>query len=100
MNPFELLKNVNVDELKKKSQEALSSLKDIVVTGEAGGGFVKITMTGEFSILSIDYETNDIIEQDISMFRDLVISAHNDAVIKIKAEIQKKFAGSFIPGLF
>ena len=100
MNPFDLLKNFNMEDLKKKSQETLSTLKDISATGEAGGGFVKITINGEFSILSIEYEEADILKEDLSAFRDLIISAHNDAVVKIKAEIQKKFSTLFVPGLF
>ena len=99
MNPFEMIKNLNIEELKKKSQEASADLKEIRVTGNSGGGFVEVTINGEFNILSINYEENDIIKEDISTFRDLVISAHNDAVFKMKAEIQKKFANTFVPGL-
>ena len=99
MNPFDLLKNLNIEELKKKSQETLEQLKELSVTGESGGGFIKVTINGEFHILSIDYEENDIIKEDLNTFKDLIISAHNDAVIKMKAEIQKKFSDSFIPGL-
>lgn len=100
MNPFEIIKNLNIEELKKKSEEVSGNLKDITVTGDSGGGFVKITINGEFSILAIDYEENDILKEDIATFRDLIISAHNDAVFKMKAEIQKKFATTLLPGLF
>ena len=99
MNPFDLLKNLNIEELKKKSQETLEQLKELSVAGESGGGFIKVTINGEFHILSIDYEENEIIKEDLKTFRDLVISAHNDAVIKMKAMIQQKFSNSFIPGL-
>jgi len=100
MNPFEILKNLNIEELKKKSQETLELLKEITVTGNSGGGFVKVTINGEFKILSIDYEDNEIIKEDLVTFKDLIISAHNDAVMKMKEEIQKKFSSSLIPGLF
>jgi len=100
MNPFDLLKNLNIEELKKKGMEALGSLKEISTTGEAGGGFVKVTINGEFIILSIDYENNVFLKEDIGVFKDLIISAHNDAVVKMKDEIQKKFAGSIVPGAF
>ena len=99
MNPFELLKNLNIEELKKKSQETLSQLKEITITGESGGGFIKVTINGEFSILAIEYEESDIIKEDLNTFRDLIISAHNDAVSKMREEIQKKFSSSIIPGL-
>lgn len=100
MNPFDLLKNMNLEDLKKKSQEAISILKDLNIIGESGGGFVKITINGEFRILSIDYEENEIIKDDLSTFKDLIIAAHNDAVVKMKEEIQKRFSSTMIPGLF
>jgi DNA-binding YbaB/EbfC family protein len=99
MNPFDLLKNLNLEDIKKKSEEMTNTMKDMVVTGESGGGFVKVTINGEFLILAIDYENNDMLKDDLSTFRNLIIAAQNDAVIKMKHEIQKKFAGNFIPGL-
>lgn len=100
MNPFDLLKNLNIDDIKKKSQEIMSQLKDISITGVSGGGFVSVTINGEFNILSIDYEDNTLIKEDMSTFRDLIISAHSDAVNKMKEELKKKFSLNLIPGLF
>jgi nucleoid-associated protein EbfC len=100
MNPFDLLKNLNVDDLKNKSQQMMEQLREMTVTGEAGGGFVKIVLNGEFNVLSIEYEENDIIKQDVKTFSDLIISAHNDAVSKMRADIQKRFSNLLIPGLF
>ena len=100
MNPLDLLKNLNIEELKKKSDEMVSRLKEITVTGEAGSGFVKVTINGEFTIISIEYEDNDFIRNDIPTFRDLIILAQNDAVAKMRQEIQRKFSTNLIPGLF
>lgn len=100
MNPFDILKNLNIEELKKKSQDTLNELKSVTVTGSSGGDFVKVTINGEFNILSIDFENNNIIKEDLGTFRDLIIYAHNDAVTKMKAEIQSRFSNSIIPGLF
>ncbi len=99
MNPFDLLKNFNIDDLKKKSQETMNKLSQMTETGEAGGGFIKITINGEFKIISINYEENDIIKNDLSTFKDLIIIAHNDAVIKMKDKIQREFSSSLLPGL-
>ena len=100
MNPLDLLKNLNIEELKKKSQETIGQLKELNITGEAGGGFVKVTIDGEFNILSIEYEKNDIITGDLRTFSDLIVAAQNDAVTKMKEEIRKKFNIPMIPGLF
>lgn len=101
MNPFELLKNFNMDSLKQQAEEMKTYMENLRAVGEAGGGFVKVTVDGNFNILSIDYEDNEFIKQDLSMFRDLIIAAQNDAVSKIrqliKDEVGEKFplAGSF-----
>jgi nucleoid-associated protein EbfC len=100
MNPFDLLKNFNIEDLKKKSEEISNSMKELVVTGESGGGFVKVTINGDFLIMNIEYENSDFIKDDLTTFRDLIIAAQNDAVLKMKQEIQKKFSGNLIPGLF
>jgi len=100
LNPFDLLKNLNIDELKKKGEETLAKLKELEVTGEAGGGFVKVKINGEFEILSIEYEDNEIIKEDLGTFKDLIMSAHNAAVVKMRSEIQTKVSGNLIPGLF
>jgi nucleoid-associated protein EbfC len=100
MNPFDLLKNFNVEELKKKSEDISNTIKDLTITGESGGGFVKVTINGEFSIISIEYENIDFIKEDIATFRDLIISAQNNAVIKMKEEIKNRFSSFLIPGMF
>ncbi|MCU0290075.1 MAG: YbaB/EbfC family nucleoid-associated protein [Acidobacteria bacterium] len=100
MNPFDILKNLNMDELKKKSEEAMEKLKSIEVTGEAGGGFVKVKINGEFKMLSIEYEENDFIKNDLVMFKDLIIAAYNNAAEKVRLEIQQNISSSIAPGMF
>ncbi len=100
MNPLEFLKNFNMDDLKRKSEEMMTLMKGMSVTGEAGGGFVKVTINGEFSITNIEYTNSEFINSDLNMFRDLIILAQNNAVEKMKDELKGKFAGSMVPGLF
>lgn len=82
-----------MDEMKKKSDELKQQMENITVTGEAGGGFVRVTMSGSFDILSIDYDNSDIIKDDICMFRDLIVAAHNDAVAKLRNKISSELFG-------
>ncbi len=101
INIFDILKNLNMESLKKKGEDILQSLKDLECTGEAGAGFVKVTIDGNFNILSIDFDVNnELIKEDLVMLRDLIIAANNDAVSKMREEIQKKFSNMFIPGMF
>lgn len=99
MNPFEMLKSLNFDDIKRQTQELSSKLENITETGESGGGFVKVTLNGNFKIISIEYEDNEFIKEDLSTFKDLIIGAYNSASEKIKDKIKSELSSAVIPGL-
>ncbi|HEX5788149.1 MAG TPA: YbaB/EbfC family nucleoid-associated protein [Woeseiaceae bacterium] len=73
----------------KKAQEELAHL---VVTGESGGGMVKITMNGRHEVQSIEID-DTLVGDDKEMLEDLVVAAFNDTQRKLEARIQEKFSG-------
>ena len=77
-----------VQENLKKAQEELA---DLEVTGEAGGGLVKIQMNGRHEVrrVSIDPEVAD----DREMIEDLVAAAINDAVKRIQETTKERMSG-------
>ncbi len=77
-----------VQENLKKAQEELSGLE---VTGEAGGGLVKVRMNGKHEVqrVSIDPEVAD----DREMIEDLVAAAVNDAVKRVQEITRERMAG-------
>jgi hypothetical protein len=77
-----------VQENLKKAQEELAELE---VTGEAGGGLVKIVMNGRHEVrrVSIDPEVAD----DREMVEDLVAAAMNDGVKRIQETTKERMAG-------
>lgn len=77
-----------VQEDLKKAQEELA---DLEVTGEAGGGLVKIEMNGRHEVrrVHIDPEVAD----DREMIEDLVAAAINDAVKRIQETTQERMSG-------
>lgn len=77
-----------VQESLKKAQEELAGLE---VTGESGGGLVKVQMNGKHEVrrVSIDPEVAD----DREMIEDLVAAAINDAVKRIQDTTQERMAG-------
>lgn len=94
MSPFDLLKTFNINSLKEKADEMKSKIETYEVTGEAGGGFVKVKINGKFNILDIAYENNKYITEDLETFKDLIICAQNDACEKMKNKIQNDFGSS------
>ena len=75
----------------QKAQEELAAIE---VTGESGGGMVKLTMTCRYDVkkVSIDPELLGDTE-DKEILEDLVAAAMNDAVRKVEKTSEEKMAG-------
>ena len=52
------------------------------VEGQAGGGVVRITMTGGFEFTSVVIDPTAVDPGDVEMLQDLVLAAVRDAVAK------------------
>lgn len=83
-----------------RMQEAQQQLSQLVVSGESGGGMVKIEMNGRHDITSVKINKT-LMEEDVEMLEDLVAAAVNDAVRKVekasKEKISQLTAGLNIP---
>jgi DNA-binding YbaB/EbfC family protein len=79
----------------EKIQKELACLQEELakrhVTGEAGGGMVKITMNGKRDVVAVNIESLAITE-DKSMLEDLVAAAVNDATRRVEQLSSKKMA--------
>ena len=73
----------------KKAQEEMALL---TVTGESGAGVVRITMTCQHQVRSLEID-DAMIGDDKEMLEDLIVAAFNDAVRKVETTVQEKFSG-------
>jgi DNA-binding YbaB/EbfC family protein len=73
-------------------QQAQQEIASLEVTGESGGGLVKVTMTGrhEASRVKID---DSLVGDDKDMLEDLIAAAINDAAHKVEAATQERMSG-------
>ena len=71
----------------QKAQEELASLE---VTGEAGGGLVKVTMTGKHAVRRVEIDSSLL--DDKEMLEDIVTAAINDAVNRIASTTQDRMS--------
>ncbi len=82
----------------QKIQEELESL---TVEGSAGGGAVKVVMTGKQIVESVTIEPEAA--EEVDMLQDLVLAAVNDASTKAQELAAQKMSvvtgGMNIPGL-
>ena len=89
-------------QLQAKLQQAQAELDDATVEGTAGGGAVKVVMTGKQLIESIDIAPEAT--EDIEMLQEMIIAAMNDASKKVQDLATKKLGaltgGMKMPGLF
>lgn len=77
--------------MQENMQKAQEELAQLEVTGQAGGGMVEVTMTGQHAVrkVSIDPTLTD----DLEMLEDLLAAAINDAVNRITEATQEKMQG-------
>ena len=73
----------------KKAQDEMASL---TVTGESGGGMVRITMTCQRQVQKLEID-DSLIGDDKEMLEDLVVAAFNDAGRKVETTMQERFSG-------
>ena len=71
-------------------QKAREELANLVVTGEAAGGLVKVTMTGKHAVNRVEIDPSLLDDQE--MLEDIVAAAVNDAVNRIATETQERMA--------
>jgi len=73
----------------QKAQEEMSS---ITVTGESGGGMVRLTMSCKHEVRALDID-DVLLTDDKEMLEDLIVAAFNDAVRRVEKTVQEKFSG-------
>jgi len=73
----------------QKAQEEIASME---VTGESGGGMVKIVMTGKYEVRRVSID-DSLLADDKDMLEDLVAAAINDASHKVEATTQQRMSG-------
>lgn len=90
-------------QMQAEMQKAQEEMANLTVSGESGGGMVRIEMTCKHEVrgLSID---DALIGEDREMLEDLIVAAFNDAVRRVEKTVQERFSGmtaglSLPPGL-
>ena len=79
-------------QMQEKMQKAQEEMSRTTVTGESGGGMVKITMTCKHEVKSLNIDTT-LLGDDKDMLEDLVVAAFNDALRRVEQTVQEKFSG-------
>jgi len=86
--------------MQEKMKQTQEMIKNLEITGNAGGNLVKITLNGDSEIKKIHIDKS-IFNEKKEMLEDLIIAAHADAKQKLKIktdeEISKVTGGVNLP---
>jgi len=79
-------------QLQANMQKAQAEIATMEVTGESGGGMVKVTINGRHEAKRVQIDPSVPLD-DREMVEDLVAAAINDAVHRLEAASQERMAG-------
>ena len=90
--------------MQRQMEEAQKELEEKEVEAAAGGGAVKVKVSGKKEIVAVTIDPEVVDPEDVEMLQDLVISAINEAVNQVESttetEMSKITGGVSLPGLF
>ena len=70
-------------QMQEKVQKVQDEISNAEVTGEAGAGLIKITMTGRHDVKKVKID-DSLISEEKEILEDLIAAALNDAVRRVE----------------
>jgi hypothetical protein len=96
---------VNIGQIAKMAQQmqsqmaqAQQDLAETTLEATAGGGAVRIVITGAQEVRSIEIDQSAVDPDEVEMLQDLVMTAVNEAIGRSK-ELERERMGSIAGGL-
>ncbi len=81
-------------QMQENMAKAQAELANLAVTGESGGGMVKVEMNGRHEVARVRIDPSVASSaDDREMLEDLVTAAVNDAVRKVEVATREKMSG-------
>ncbi len=87
-----------MQKMQKKMAEAQEQLGEEKIEGTAGGGIVKVVVTGHKEVVDVQINPEAVDPDDVEMLQDLVLAAVNDALKKAD-ELTNNTMGQFTKGM-
>ena len=78
-------------EMQEKFERMQNDMQNSEVTGDAGAGMVKVTMTGRHDVRRVDIDPS-VLSEDKALLEDLLAAAVNDAVRRVEAQQKEKMS--------
>lgn len=91
MNMQNIMKQAQM--MQRKMEEAQAKLAETEVEGSAGGGMVKVTITGKANMKKISIDKSLMNANEVDILEDLIIAAFNDAKTKADTLTESSMSG-------
>lgn len=88
MNPMDYFGQMG--HLQAQLAEAREKMKSLTADGEAGAGLVKVTVNGEFSVLSCSIDPSLMDPEKVHTLEVLVATAYNSAVNAMQERLKSE----------
>ncbi|MDO4851479.1 MAG: YbaB/EbfC family nucleoid-associated protein [Actinomycetota bacterium] len=94
---------LEAQKMQQKLAEAQEGLGDVIVEGSAGGGMVKVKVSGDLEIQELVIDPEAVDPDDVEMLQDMVVAAVNEGLRAAQeladSRISAATGGLNIPGL-
>jgi nucleoid-associated protein EbfC len=90
-NMQQMLKQVQ--KMQADMMKAQETLKDDRIDASAGGGMVKVVITGDLVLQSIEIDKDAVDPDDVEMLQDMVLAATNEAIRAAQEHAATKMGG-------
>lgn len=87
-----------MQKMQKQMAEAQEELGEKRLEGVAGGGMVKVIVSGDKQVVDVIVDPSVVDPEDVEMLQDLIVIATNDAMAKAE-ELTNSTMGQFTKGL-
>lgn len=77
-------------QMQSKMAEMQAALENVEIAGAAGGGMVKVTMSGKGDLRKVSIDPKLAAPDEIEVLEDLIVAACNDAKQKVEAHVAEK----------
>ena len=72
-----------------RMQEMQQRVAALEISGAAGGGLVRVTLSGKGEMRGLKIDASLLKPDEAEILEDLIVAAHNDARVKVEAEVSK-----------
>jgi nucleoid-associated protein EbfC len=74
--------------MQTEMEETKKRLKEIRISAESGGGMVKVNMTCDTRLKSIEIDEALLKSDDKAMMEDLIVAATNKAIVEVEKTVE------------